>query len=116
MKSNGIEPYVTIYHWELPQPLQELGGWPNPLIVDWFAEYAEICFELFGDTVKNWMTFNEPKQFCHRGYGSAEQAPVIKIAQGEFLCAHHVLLAHAKVWKIYQEKFKRTQKGKLPPM
>ncbi|RZC33817.1 Glyco hydro 1 domain containing protein, partial [Asbolus verrucosus] len=75
LKENGIEPYVTLYHWDLPQPLQDLGGWPSPLLVDYFADYARLAFTLFGDDVKNWMTFNEPKQTCQMGYGYGYLAP-----------------------------------------
>lgn len=113
LRLNGIEPFVTIYHWDLPQVLQDLGGWTNPLIIDWYLEYARVCYELFGNTVKYWTTFNEPKQICHRGYGSGEQAPAIKLPQAEFLCTHNLLRAHAKAWHLYQEEFKTVQKGIL---
>ncbi|RZC38031.1 myrosinase 1 [Asbolus verrucosus] len=89
LKENGIEPYVTLYHWDLPQPLQELGGWPNPLLVDYFADYARLAFTLFGDDVKNWMTFNEAKQTCQMGYGYGSFAPGYPSnGIGSYLCAH----------------------------
>lgn len=112
MRDNNIEPLVTLYHWDLPQTLQDEGGWPNPLIVDWFAEYARIAFEQFGDSVKYWITFNEPKQTCHMGYGTAEFAPAIKSPEAEYLCTHHVIQAHAKAWHIYNTTYRKTQKGK----
>jgi hypothetical protein len=75
LKSNGIEPFVTLYHWDLPQPLQDIGGWPNEALVDYFADYARLAFKLFGNDVKNWMTFNEAKQICQYGYGYGSFAP-----------------------------------------
>lgn len=105
---------ITIYHWDLPQVLQDAGGWPNRLIVGWYAEYATLCFKLFGNRVKYWFTFNEPKQICHYGYGEPDTfklAPGISVPQASYLCTHHVLLAHAEAWHIYQKYFKSSQKG-----
>lgn len=65
---NNIEPVVTIYHYELPQVFQDLGGWTNPLIVDWFADYASVVYSLFADRVKIWLTVNEPLIICDVSY------------------------------------------------
>ncbi|XP_063932804.1 myrosinase 1-like [Zophobas morio] len=114
LKENGIEPFVTLYHWDLPQPLQEIGGWPNPLLEDIFAEYARTAFTLFGDDVKNWMTFNEPKQTCLAGYGLGSAAPGISASGiGEYECAYTVVKAHAKAYHIYDEEFRPTQNGRV---
>nr|WPM03639.1 glycoside hydrolase family 1 [Phyllotreta armoraciae] len=114
LKRNGIEPLVTIYHWDLPQPLQDIGGWTNDLIVNRFADYARVCFEEFGDEVKYWLTFNEPKQTCQGGYGGGGKAPlIIAPGIGEYLCTHNVLKSHAKVWHLYDKVFRKTQKGKV---
>ncbi|KAH0549158.1 hypothetical protein KQX54_006620 [Cotesia glomerata] len=68
MLDRNVTPYVTIFHWDLPQKLQDLGGWTNPKIVDWFVDYARVLFQEFGDRVKYWTTFNEPNIFCRFGY------------------------------------------------
>lgn len=111
LKANNIEPLVTIFHWDLPQPIQDVGGWPNAEIIEWFADYASICFELFGDLVKYWVTFNEPKQICNDGYGVGTKAPAIHSPHAEYLCAHNLLFAHARTYHLYTDTFKETQNG-----
>jgi beta-glucosidase/6-phospho-beta-glucosidase/beta-galactosidase len=72
----GINPVVTLYHWDLPQALDDLYmGWLSDEIVQDFAEYADACFSAFGDRVKYWLTFNEPLTFCPLGYGTGSHAP-----------------------------------------
>lgn len=79
--NNGIEPLVTIYHWDHPQSLEEIGGWTNELMVDRFVAYARILFEALGDHVKIWITINEPNIFCSSAYGTGNYAPGIGISQ-----------------------------------
>lgn len=111
LRANNIEPLVTLYHFDLPQGIQDAGGWPNKKIVKWFKDYARICFELFGDMVKYWITINEPLEQCYQGYGIAQVAPGLKSVEAEFLCAHHVILAHGEVYHLYNQKYRKTQKG-----
>lgn len=113
LKANNIEPLVDLYHWDLPQPIQDLGGWTSKYIIDLYIDYAQLCFESFGEYVKYWFTFNEPKNICHQGYGDAEKAPLIVSPEGEYLCSHHVLLSHAYTYFMYQKTFKSTQNGKI---
>ena len=65
----GIEPAVTLYHWDLPQALEDLGGWLSEDIQYWFEEYADLCFREFGDQVKVWITLNEPRVTSLSGAG-----------------------------------------------
>ncbi|OWR50268.1 seminal fluid protein CSSFP001 [Danaus plexippus plexippus] len=109
---NNIEPIITLYHWDLPQTLQELGGWSNPLIVDWFGDYAAVAYQLFGDRVKTWITINEPKQIGVFGYGMTRMAPALNISGiADYIAAKNMVLAHARAWHIYDKQFRSTQKG-----
>lgn len=104
---------MTIFHWDLPQYLQDLGGWTNPLIVDYFRVYSDVLYKTYGDRVKNWITFNEPNVFCGEGYGYGTKAPAIQSpGVGDYLCAYHVLLSNAASYRLYQEKYS-SQGGKV---
>ncbi|XP_075986680.1 myrosinase 1-like [Anticarsia gemmatalis] len=109
---NGIEPIVTIYHWDLPQNLQDLGGWANPLITEWFEDYARVLYEEFGDRVKTWITMNEPKQFAVFGYGTFRFAPnIVSRGIGDYMAIKNLLLAHARAWHLYDKEYRDKQKG-----
>mmetsp|Transcript_22612 Transcript_22612/g.50153 ORF Transcript_22612/g.50153 Transcript_22612/m.50153 type:complete len:510 (+) Transcript_22612:75-1604(+) len=113
---NDIEPWATLYHWDLPQALEdEYGGWLSPDIVDDFGRYAETCFEAFGDRVKNWITINESWTVAVQGYGDGTKAPgkIVDPAVEVYLVAHHNLLAHARAVRIYREKFSVVQNGRI---
>ncbi|XP_049836539.1 myrosinase 1-like isoform X1 [Schistocerca gregaria] len=111
--ANGIQPVVTMYHWDLPQALQYLGGWPNELMVDYFVEYARILFENFGDRVKWWITFNEPAVFVN-WYAAIGMAPSQNASGiGDYLSTHTVIKAHARVWHLYDEQYRATQNGSV---
>jgi len=110
----GMKPTVTMYHYDLPQRLQSYNGIANAIFVRYFEQYANLLFQRFGDRVKTWITFNEPYEFCLNGYGRATRAPLVGASgTGEYLCAHHVLLAHASVYHLYKTRYQPTQKGKL---
>lgn len=110
--SKQIEPMITIYHWDLPQYIQDLGGWTNPLIVNYFEHFADVLFEKFGARIKNWITFNEPFNFCIDGYGTSRMAPNINASGvGEYLCTHHVLQSHAVAYRLYRRKYFKAQRG-----
>ena len=91
---HGITPAATLYHWDLPQALQDLGGWLEPESVDWFANYAAKAKEALGDLVKIWSTLNEPWCSAFLGYGAGEHAPGISDPGSAFVVAHHLMLAH----------------------
>lgn len=89
---NGIEPYITLYHWDLPLALDKLGGWRNPEMVKWFAEYARVVAENFSDRVKNFITINEPQVIIGLGYQQGTIAPGLQITTPDALEASHILL------------------------
>lgn len=112
--ANGIEPLMTMYHWDHPQILEDAGGWTNAEMVDWFADFARVVFKEFGSKVKRFIPLNEPVGFCDLGYSRGLHAPGKKLhGIGEYLCVHNALKAHAKVYRIYQNEFKATQQGEV---
>ncbi|MGC8873161.1 MAG: GH1 family beta-glucosidase [Chloroflexia bacterium] len=90
----GIEPFPTLYHWDLPQPLQDKGGWPNRDTADCFAEYARIVAQRLGDRVSYWITHNEPFVAAVAGYLRGEHAPGIRDPVAALRAGHHLLLSH----------------------
>lgn len=109
----GITPWVTLYHWDLPLALQlEDDGWLGDSISDHFAAYADLCFERFGDRVKNWITLNEPWVAAILGYGQGVFAPGRTSNVECYLAGHHLILAHAKAVQVYRKKYSH-QKGQI---
>eukprot|EP00756_Hemistasia_phaeocysticola_P043712 Hpha_TRINITY_DN17289_c0_g1::TRINITY_DN17289_c0_g1_i1::g.17848::m.17848/K01188/E3.2.1.21; beta-glucosidase len=114
LRSKGIEPLVTLYHWDMPQAVYDAtsGGWINRTMPEYFVRYAETVFEHFIDDVKFWLTFNEPLTFCNVGYGGGAHAPgrCTGCAAGgdtttePYLCAHNVLRSHAAVYRLFRKK------------
>ncbi|KAG6451640.1 myrosinase 1 [Manduca sexta] len=111
--ARNIEPLITIFHFDLPQSIQDLGGWANPLIADWFTDYARVVYTLFGDRVKMWITLNEPMAICDGGYGDFLAPKIVDPDVGLYLCSKNVVLAHAKAWRVYDEEFKPKYHGKV---
>ncbi|MFY1699661.1 MULTISPECIES: GH1 family beta-glucosidase [unclassified Solwaraspora] len=90
----GIAPMATLFHWDLPQALQDTGGWESRDVAYRFAEYAEILFRALGDTVGVWLTINEPKTVVQNGYLTGHHAPGLPDPDAAYLVAHHLQLAH----------------------
>jgi beta-glucosidase len=98
--ANGIEPFVTLYHWDLPQELEDRGGWPARNTVDAFAEYVEVVVARLGDRVRNWITQCEPWVISWLGYGLGEHAPGRTDRKDALAAAHHVLLSHGRAAEV----------------
>ena len=94
--ANGIKPLPTLYHWDLPQALQDKGGWANRETVEAFAQYAAAAVEAFGDRVTEWLTLNEPWCVTWLGYMNGVHAPGVKNLDHALAAAHHTALAHAE--------------------
>ena len=112
--SAEIQPVVTLYHWDLPQVLQDQGGWLNASSADWFNEYAKICFQEFGGDVKLWITFNEPYMVARDGYGTGYHAPGLEgLGTLTYIAAHNMIRAHARAYRLYQQLFAAGQGGQV---
>ncbi|KAK1256817.1 Beta-glucosidase 12 [Acorus gramineus] len=134
---NGIEPMVTIFHWDVPQVLEdEYGGFRSKRILNDYSEFAEFCFRRYGDRVKKWVTINEPSIFATHGYQNGINAPGRcsprygnctggDSSREPYVVAHNLLLAHSRAVQIYKSKylvkelegwkrdFKERQKGTI---
>lgn len=105
---NEIEPYITLYHWDLPYALHCKGGWLNREIADWFGEYSKIIAENFSDRVKNFMTINEPNCVAALGYKSGKHAPGYKVTDKELIeICHNILLAQGQSVKMLRKYAKQ---------
>lgn len=111
---HDIIPFATLFHWDLPLTLQfEKDGLLNPCIVDHFVEYADVCFNYFGDRVKHWLTINEPYVYAMFGHGFGIMAPGRKSMDEPYIVAHNLLRSHAKIVNHYREKYQHKQNGKI---
>ncbi|KAK7682745.1 Beta-glucosidase 1B [Cerrena zonata] len=123
--ARGITPFVTLYHWDLPQALHDRYlGWLNKdEIVQDYVRYSRVCFERFGDRVKHWLTMNEPWCISILGYGRGVFAPGrssdrMRSPEGDsstepWIAGHSVILSHAYTVKLYREEFKEKQGGQI---
>jgi beta-glucosidase len=91
---HGITPFVTLYHWDLPQALQERGGWLATDVARWFSAYAGVLVDRLGDRVHHWVTINEPHVVAFAGHGSGVHAPSVKDLAAALTVTHNLLLAH----------------------
>ncbi|XP_047112347.1 myrosinase 1-like [Schistocerca piceifrons] len=112
---NGIQPMVTMFHWDLPQPLQEMGGWMNPLMADFFEDYARVLFSQFGDLVKWWITFNEPGHTARSYTTNFIVLPFYELRKqgANYMAIDTILKAHARVYHMYDKEFRPRQGGKV---
>lgn len=98
-----IEPWVTLYHWDLPQALENKGGWTNRDIVSWFSEYCDVSTRALGDKVKNWIVLNEPFAFTSLGYMTGLHAPGKKGLKNYMPTIHHATMAQAEGGRIVRQ-------------
>lgn len=115
LRHYNITPFATIFHWDLPQALEdEYGGWLDPRIVQDFVDFSRFLFQTFGSRITHWMTLNEPYTYCINGYATGQFAPgVVEPRVSPYMCGHHMLLAHAKTYRLYHDEFHHEQKGMI---
>jgi len=107
----SIRPFVTLYHWDLPQKLQEKGGWASPETVERFAELAHVVAARLGDRVKDWITVNEPEVVAFVGHAQGRHAPGLRNDKLAFGVAHHLLLAHRAAEAEIRSEVKNARVG-----
>ena len=100
--ANGIQPTATLYHWDLPAALDDRGGWLNPDVADWFADYASVMYRRLDDRVKLWATLNEPWVVTDGGYLHGALAPGHRNRFEAPIASHHLLRSHAKAVQAYR--------------
>ncbi|XAR54327.1 Beta-primeverosidase [Bertholletia excelsa] len=124
--AKGMVPMATLFHWDLPQGLEDAyGGFLSSKVVADFADFADLCYKHFGDRVKYWITLNEPWTFCWQGYDIGTLAPgrcsawMNRNCTGgnsgtePYIVGHNMLLSHAAAVKVYRDRYQKYQKGKI---
>ena len=109
--TSGITPYLTLYHWDLPWTLQEKGGWVNPDIAKWFADYTAVMTDSLGDRVKHWITINEPWCVSILSHMLGIHAPGLKDPNMAFKAAHHTHMAHAAAMGVIRQTVPDAKAG-----
>jgi beta-glucosidase len=109
--TQGVEPWLTLYHWDLPHALEVQGGWTNRSVIDWFANYVTICADAFGDRVKHWMVMNEPSVFTGAGYFLGIHAPGRKGLKNFLPAIHHATLCITNGGKILRKALPDAEIG-----
>ncbi|HEX8269621.1 MAG TPA: GH1 family beta-glucosidase [Flavobacterium sp.] len=107
----GINPWVTLYHWDLPQDLEAKGGWTNRDIVSWFSDYAALCANKFGDRVKDWMVMNEPSVFTGAGYFLGIHAPGRRGLSNYLSAIHHATMSTSAAANIMRDNVPNANIG-----
>ncbi|MCA0248485.1 MAG: beta-glucosidase [Proteobacteria bacterium] len=111
-----IEPWICLYHWDLPQALQDAGGWVNRDVVSWFADYARLVADRLGDRVKRFATFNEPSVFTLFGYSFGWHPPAIDDPRSLYAAVHHVNLAHGAAVDVLRARVAKASIGAIHNM
>jgi beta-glucosidase len=109
--ANGLDPYVTLYHWDLPQVLEDRGGWPARETVEAFTEYTEVVVSRLGDRVRHWITQNEPWVASWLGYGLGLHAPGRKSDSDALAAGHHILVAHGRAAEVLRREAPASEVG-----
>lgn len=107
----GIKPFLTLYHWDLPQALQDKGGWENPDSVQWFADYTNVVARRLGDRVKHWITHNEPWVVAFVGNWQGRHAPGKQDLPTAYKVAHHLLLSHGTAVPVIRQAVAEAHVG-----
>lgn len=107
----GIEPYVTLYHWDLPQAMQDIGGWANPDMPGYFLDYAKVVFDRLGDRVRHYITLNEPYCAAFLGNYEGRMAPGLRDFSTAVRCAYHMYIGHGLVVRHFRESGRAGEIG-----
>lgn len=107
----GIQPWITLYHWDLPQALEERGGWVNRDVVDWFCQYTDFCVREWGNKVKHWMILNEPMAFTSLGYMLGYHAPGKKGVDTFIPAMHHACLVQGEASRTIRSHLSNAEIG-----
>jgi beta-glucosidase len=112
----GIEPWITLYHWDLPQALEDKGGWTNRAIIPWFSAYVDCCTKAFGHKVKHWMVLNEPMAFTLGGYFTGVHAPRRRGIDNFIRAVHHAVVCQGEGGRIIRRNVANAQIGTPSPV